>query len=446
VKNLYVTLEVQPSTPDGTLLMAEAVADGERAQDTTLVLEEQQLGLAPLEIFVDDGKIYAEPAEELRYKITVKNAFAEARTYKLITHLPQNLHFINATGEFRRDNRSIEWHDQYINEGEVVVYELVGYIERDAPEFANIRLKVSSAAAIGSDTTTVLYEQIPPAALDVSVSDGQQSVKPGEKLTYTIEIKNNRGKLLTGVDVKNAQPMYTEFVSATEGGYWTGKDVFWKDLTISPHGRRSLQVTLRVRSDAPLGAGLRNRVHVAGHEAVDVTLVSDVTIGNSAMNSPRTRSLLNKFADKSEVRPGDTVTYTIAVRNTLDHPIRNVVVEDRMDTKYMSVINAERGQMVGDKITWNISELAPNQEWSVRYTARVKDHTPHGVQIANVATVSGEGMQSVSLTHTTSTLRIGVVTELPKSGAPLDVIFAGLSLLLGSFPTMWIRRRSFVLA
>jgi len=444
VKNLYVTVQVNQDASDGNILYSEASADGERASDTTQVREEE-IGIAPLEIFVDDGRIYAEPSEELHYKIVVKNHFGPDRDFTLYTHIPSFLRFMDATGGYKRDNRSVEWHDQFIAHGETVVYDLFGVIERDAPEFANLRLRVSSDAALGSDTTTVLYEQIPPAALELSIDDGNSTALNGQELTYLIHIRNNQGKLLTGVDVKNGMPVYTEFVSATEGGYWTGKEVHWKDLTVSPFGSRTMQVTLRVRSDAPLGAQLRHSVRSAGREAVDVTEVSDRASSQGAVQQVNSPRLLRKVSDRTEVRPGDTVSYTIYVQNTLEHPVLNVHVEDRMDSRFSTVLNAEHGQMLGDRIVWDIPHLDPGQKWQVTYTVRVNPDVPHGTELANVVTVNGEGMESVSLTHRTYTTRIGVVTELPKSGAPLDVLFASFMALFSGFPTLWIRRRSMII-
>ncbi|MBU0767157.1 DUF11 domain-containing protein [Patescibacteria group bacterium] len=443
VKNLNVTVRVNQDVRDGIILYAEVTADGERASDTTQVKEEE-FGMAPLEIFVDDGRVYAEPMEELHYKIIVKNQFGPDRNFSLYSHIPPFLSFLDASGGYKRDNRSVEWHDQFIANGETLVYDLLGVIERNTPEFSNLRLRVSSDAALGTDTTSILYEQIPPAALDLSIDDGQSTAVNGQELTYLVRISNNQGKLLTGVDIKNGLPIYTEFVSATEGGYWTGKEVHWKDITISPFGSRTLQVTLRVRSDAPLGAQLRHSVRAAGREAVDVTEVSTSASGQRNVQPVNNSRLLRKVSDRTEVRPGDTVNYTIYVQNTLENPVRNVRIEDRMDSRFSTVLNAEYGQMQGDRIVWDIPQLDPGQKWQVTYAVRVDPNVPHGTEIANVVTISGEGMESVSLTQRTYTTRIGVVTQLPRSGAPLDVIFAGIMAFFSGFPTMWIRRRSLV--
>ncbi|MBU0458062.1 DUF11 domain-containing protein [Patescibacteria group bacterium] len=445
VKTLNVSVELMNTIPDEELLFAEAAASDQRATDTTMVLEKDVMRV-PFEIFVDDGKVYAEPGEVNAYKISVKNAFGDDRTFTLHAQIPITLEFLNASGMYKRTNRSIEWEDEYIAAGETVVYEIVCAVERDMPEFTTITLNASAEAAYGSDSTTIIYEKVPPAGLSVTVNDGHIAAKVGDELTYEIVIHNNQSKFISSIDVVNALPIYSEFVVASDGGTWTGKEVYWKGISVSPNGKRVLYVTGRVRSDAPLGAALRNGVRVAsGHEAVDVTEVSDVTVSQNAPAKPvKSNVLLRKVADRSEIRPGDTVSYSIYLRNTLDHAISNVVVEDRIDQAYTEILDGDVGQMVGDRIVWNIPVMEPGASWDVSYTVRISPNAPHGIGIANVVSVSGDGLENIALTERVHTSQIGVMTYLPNSGAPLDVMMSGVLMLLAGIPTIWTRRRLLV--
>jgi len=430
VKELYVHVNVSDDARTDELLIAEVYVGDMSATDTTKVEDGNNMRV-PMEIFVDDGRIYAEPGEVLEYKILVRNTFGEDREYTLRTQLPPVLQFIGATGEYKRVNRSVEWHDQFLPAGGEAVYEISAEIDRETVEFGMIRLRVASEAAFGTDTTTILYEEIPPSSISVKVNDGFQAASVGQELTYAIELTNNRAKLIQGgVDVKDAIPMYTEFVDASEGGYWNGQDVFWKGVTIAPYGKRTLYVTARVRSDAPIGAILRNSVSVEGREAVDQTTVD---VNSSKVNRPPvmpTNVLLRKVSDRSEVRPGDTVQYSIILRNTFEHPIRNVVVEDRIDDRYSDVVGSSNGEMIGNRIVWNVPVLNPGDTWGVDYTVRIRPDAPHGVEIANVVSVEGEGLERTSLTERVRTSSIGIVTRLPRSGAPIDLLFVGIMLLL----------------
>jgi uncharacterized repeat protein (TIGR01451 family) len=445
VKNLYVSIEVSPYAKDGALLVAEVISDDAKASDTTIIVEKEEMAPPPLFISVNDGRVFTEPNEELRYQITVDNTNGPDRDFALRTYLPPFLTLLSASGLYKQEQREVVWNDEFIAAGERVVYELNAVVERDAPEFTILRLRVSSAAALGTDTTTVLYEKIPPTAAELSVNDGHETAVNGEELTYAILLHNNEEKLLTGITMKDAIPTYTEFVSATEGGRWTGNDVLWEGLTVSPFGKRLLNVTVRVRSDAPLGALLKNSVQAAGRVAVDVTEVSTTSQGNDTVQPKNTTALLRKVADRNEVRPGDVVQYTIYLRNTLDHVITDISVDDRMDPTFATVLNAQQGELAGDTITWYVGTLNPGEEWSVQYNVRIDPNTPHGTQIANVVSVSGTGIESLSLTELVRTSSIGVMTKMPPSGAPLDVLCAGVIALLSALMTGIVRRKQSLL-
>jgi len=445
VKNLKVSVEINENTPPDTLLFAQVSADDQRAQDTTLVRETELLR-APMEIFVDDGKIYAEPGEISVYKITVRNSFGDDRRFSLQAQLPVTIEFLNASGLFKKDGRTVTWTDEYIKSGDENFYEITAAVERKVPEFTTVSMGVSSEAAFGIDTTTVIFEQLPPSAFDVSMTDDRQFAAPGSEITYNVVISNNQSKLITGADAVVALPTYTEFVSADEGGYWTGKEVFWKNITISPFGKRVLHVTLRVRSDAPIGAPLRNSVNIDGRSAVDITEVS--TGSPNALNqrgNSNSNVLLRKTADRSEVKAGDAVRYTIYMRNTLDHPIRNVRVEDRLDLKNVEILNAQSGELDGGRIVWTIPELSESQTWEVSYLIRVKDGVPNGTEIPNVVSVSGEGLENISLTQRVRTSVVGVTDNMPASGAPLDALFSSALSALSALGA-WLSKRRILAA
>ncbi len=446
VKELFVNTYLNSDAREGDLLIAEAYAGDIRVTDTTKVYSKDKMRV-PMEVFVDDGKIYAEPDEMLTYQVLVKNTFGKDREFTLRTQLPPPLHFMGASGDYKRTNRSVEWEKQFLPAGGEALYELKAQIDRETTEFGMLRVRFATEAAFGTDTTTILYEELPPAAINVRMTDGYSEARVGELLTYAVDIKNNQAKLVQGVDVKGAIPMYTEFVDASEGGYWNGQDIFWKGVTISPHGSRTLLFTVRVRSDAPLGANLRGSIHVEGREAVDQTTVSErnVKLADKTPERPQIRNtLLRKIADRHEVRPGDTVGYSIYLKNTYDHPIRNVRIEDRIDSQYSAIVDAQQGVMEGDRIVWNVPVLNPGEGWEVHYTVRIFQNVPHGMEISNIVSVNGEGLESISLSERVRVGAVGVVTRLPKSGAPLDTIFVSMMAVLSGIPTLWMRRKYLV--
>lgn len=438
-QRLYVKVVVNPYVENGATMTAQVVtSEGERAADVTHITGSSVLPLpSTLRLSVTDGKDFAAPEEELRYQLAVENVGPDARTFTLRADLPDTISFLGATGQYDHEGNVVRWLDQVIAPGDVRLFEIMAYVERETPDFSNITLKASVDGHPQSDLTVVQRGPVL-RGFEVSLTDGQQEASPASELMYEIHLRNNDDVLATGLAVSAALPMYTEFVDAGNGGVWTGNNVRWSNMTVSPHGERVLTFTAHVRTDAPLDAELRATAEALGQVGVDLTTVVAGVVRKDARDSD---VMLRKFADKSEVRPGDTVTYTIELRNTTDHPFRSVRIEDRLDTLYMKVLGAESGMMQGDQLVWFVDELAPGQIWRVRYSVEISPRAPHGSFLDNVVTVSGEGLETQSLNERVFTGKTGVVRKLPPTGAAYDAIFLLFAGIAGAGQTFAFRKR-----
>lgn len=436
-RRLFVDVSVDPYAQVGGVMTAEVTAGGERAADNTTIDGPRIVSVPPeLRLRVSDGKDYAGPDEELRYVLTVENISDTDRVFELRGELPAQLVFLSATGQYQEQNGSVRWINQTIRAGDVRTFELMAQIEHDVVDFTSIVFK-ASVDGIPAGDTTVVQRQPMIEGFEIFVTDGLTTVAPASEVTYQIRLRNNDDILASGLSVNAALPTFVEFMEASNGGIWTGNNARWENITVSPHGERTLTVIGHVRTDAPLGATLRMTAETQGLVGVDQTAVST---GEPA-RSGRTAALLSKTADRTEVKPGDTVTYTITLRNTTDHPFRAVRVEDRLDNRFMTVVGAERGQMQGGQLVWGIPELAPGQVWTVRYAVEISPRAPHGFAIDNVVIASGEGLEAVSLTEKVYTTRLGVVRGLPPTGAAFDALFLAMSGLAGMVQTLVLKKR-----
>ena len=326
--------------------------------------------------------------------------------------------------------------DQLIRAGDVRTFEIMTAVDHGVVDFTSIVLK-ASVDGIPAGDTTVVQRQPVIEGFAILVTDNMSEIAPASEVTYEIHLQNNDDILATGLSVNAALPTYVEFMEASNGGIWTGNNTRWDNLTVSPHGERVLTVIGHVRTDAPVGATLRMTAETQGLVGVDHTAV----VAGAPARTGRPSALLSKTADRTEVKPGDIVTYTITLRNTTDHPFRSVRIEDRLDNRFMTVVGAERGQMQNGQLVWNIPELAPGQAWTVRYAVEISVRAPHGFEIDNVVLASGEGLETISLTEKVYTTRLGVVRGLPPTGAAFDAIFLALSGLAGMAQTVFLRRK-----
>lgn len=446
VRKLTVTVEVDPDAKKDLLLVTQVASEGQKDTDTTRVEPDAnaKIGATPrLNISVTDGLKYAQPGELLNYVVSVRNPTNSEREYDLRLQIPTDTRVEFVSGDHSSNRQAISWMNQKIGPRGAREYKVSVRIDSDAKEFYMVRTRASAGASLATDTTTV-HTGVLPNAIVATTTDGLDEIVPGALVTYDIGLQNLTNSLATEVDVANALPSYLEFVDASEGGYWNGKNIRWENLTVAPDGTRSLRVTGRVRSDAPVGERLRNTVSVNGFESVDVTQVGNRVSGVGL--APQDAVLVYKNADRSEVHPGENVHYTVSVRNTTGHKLYNVRVEDRMDSPHISVLNADSGQLQGNRIVWTVPVLEPGQDWSVGYNAKVDYRAPHGVSIPNIVTVSGEGMNTVSLQERIHTMNIGVISNLPPTGAAFDALFLALSGIAGAAQTLWQRRKLLLLA
>ena len=436
-RRLAVSVSVDPYAQVGGAMTAEVTCEGERAADTTIIQGSRVVTLPPeLRLHISDGKDYAGPDEELRYVITVENLSDVDRVFELRGELPAALSFLAATGQHQEQDGSIRWTDQLIRSGDVRTFEVMAAVEHDVVDFTSMVFKVSVDGIPAGDTTVVQRQPLV-EGFNITVSDDLSEVTPASSVTYQIHLRNDGDILATGLSVSAALPVYVEFMEASNGGVWTGNNVRWENLTVSPHGDRVLTVSAHVRTDAPVGAALRMTAETQGLVGVDLTSVAS----GAPSRGELPQALLSKTADRSEVKPGDTVTYTITLRNTTDHPFRTVRIEDRLDSRFMTVLGAERGQMQNGQLVWGIPELSPGQAWSVKYSVEISARAPHGFEIDNVVLASGEGLETLSLTETVYTSRIGVVRGLPPTGAAFDAIFLALSGCAGVAQTLFLKRK-----
>ncbi|MEU3656810.1 hypothetical protein AB0E67_29175, partial [Streptomyces sp. NPDC032161] len=179
------------------------------------------------------------------------------------------------------------------------------------------------------------------AGLSLSKSDGLTSVAPGQKYTYTLDVANLLpSEKITGAVLTDVLPADVTFVSATQGGQVTGQGepdaygnrpggvVTWAldDLggaaAASPGGDKtdggtdttaSVKVTVLVMPDAK--GDIVNTATVTAPDPADDT----ARLSAEAKDTDGLRSL--SVAKKSDakaagVSEGDTVTYTVTVKNT----------------------------------------------------------------------------------------------------------------------------------
>ncbi len=271
--------------------------------------------------------------------------------------------------------------------------------------------------AVGAATgpTAPVYVSLPD--LRISKTDNPDPATPGQPLAYTIVYSNASAVPATGVVITDTLP---DFIT---GGYASpspsgtiaaGETITW---AIGPLAGNSgnLTILLVVTLTVPIADGtvLTNTAGVFCNEGVSAHTGPVTTTVRSAPAFQVT-----KTASHTPVRPGDRVTYTVAVTNTGTEDATGVVITDVLPahTTFADATPPYSGP-AGGVLTWTVGTL--NVGASALYTLAVTVDVPltNGLQLVNRAYVSS----AQGVTGTASavvTVQSSPILHLVKSDAP----------------------------
>ncbi len=400
-RSFYVHAQVAPNAAPGLLLVARAVADTATATDTTMI-NKDSTGPYPqnqLVVNVTDGQDHVMPRQILNYTVTVQNPENTAATVDVRSTIPDALIVSGPSSPIAElIGKELVWRAVTFQPRETKVFTITATVHSMAPNGYPIQLVVKAGKIAGYDRSTVGNGQITQTILGSYITDNRTIATRGMLLNYVVHIDNQSGWLDTNASVNAAIPQYSEFVGATEGGYWDGKNVRWPGLFVAPGGTRDLLFTVRVRSDAPDGTTLSATSYVQGTISRDDTRVSGTSVTNNQWYpvygsqaygyhhaAPDAGVSVRKTVNKSRVRAGDDVTFTLTVRNSSNTDAHNIVLEDAFLPEQLSVMDAGGAQVNGDRLNWYIGDLRSGQARTFVYTAHVNDFVPQGTSIVNEA-------------------------------------------------------------
>ncbi|MDO8649539.1 MAG: LPXTG cell wall anchor domain-containing protein [Candidatus Peregrinibacteria bacterium] len=408
-------------------------------------------------IDVTDSRTIVDEGDTLTYRITLRNGTRRQREVDVRFLQPSETRFLSASDGGDRSGDTVRWDNLVVARSSTRTLTVRVDVD-DARDGDLLTAEVTSEGERDTDTTRVENngdndddddddddDDNDGDEFSLSVTDGTSTVERGDELTYRIRVENQRNSS-SYADVIAYIPTYTTFVTANNSDSRSGDTVRWNNVSVGPDGSRTLSLTIRVRSDAPLERELTMRVTGGGGQASDRTRVvrtsSSSRSSTSRSGTTGDRVLLRKVADRSEVQPGDRVTYTIQVNNITGKRIRNIRVEDRYDDRYATVIGGGNdASYSGNRLRWDIDDLAIGEVWERSYTLEIDRTAPHSQQITNILTVDGPDIDSMSLTERVRTGRTGVIRTLPSTGAAYDSLFVAGTLFSGLGLTAVQRRR-----
>jgi uncharacterized repeat protein (TIGR01451 family) len=110
------------------------------------------------------------------------------------------------------------------------------------------------------------------AALNLTITDDQTTIEPGEVLTYSIIVSNNGTTNVQDAIVIAMLPSSATFVLASDAGAVSGQTIVWNNLRVDAGSSRELNLYARVSSNIDHNAIITTNVRIqSGKSASDST-------------------------------------------------------------------------------------------------------------------------------------------------------------------------------
>ncbi|MFP4394265.1 MAG: hypothetical protein ACLFTI_03295 [Anaerolineales bacterium] len=292
---------------------------------------------------------------------------------------------------------------------------------------------------------------VAPALRAAKMAAPRGEVVVGERLTYTV-VMRNVGSAPAHVELSDPIPTHTTYVtnSAAVPGYAppsydAGADTLaWADsLAVGEIATLTYQVD--VTPGAPAGAVITNAATIQELSYPDDPAIF-TEIATHTLRAP-TLLATKTSTPTGYVGFGETITYTLALRNPADG-IASVELRDPIPTHttYVSdsVAIAPAGYPLpayaADEITWQ-GEIGPRAAVTLTFAVTVNQDQEAPATITNTAQI--HELSGATLTDITATNRIGVaILDTAKRATPAGDILPGMRLTytipirnIGSAPT-----------
>lgn len=294
---------------------------------------------------------------------------------------------------------TLQWKDGFGSKDKPVSQTIYAKWKENGPETPDLKISdfqkklVNSAADIpdGINVSGITY---PDADGKVMIPDDGTSVT----LLYTITVTGDPGK---EYEVKDSGAKWVEGSAPMKGTIPAGK-------------KAVIYVTKSfTKDDIKDGQVINTAIVTPGKDDESTTIGTETT---PAGTPEKTTLQVEKEADKDFTEKGDTIVYTITVKNTGAHKAENVVIIDQLDSSKLEFISAKLGdkefetEPAGGR--YPVGDMEKGASATLTITAKVKDNVKPEDVIHNEADAQLDN-PAKDVTPDTEDVTVG--------GSPLDV-------------------------
>jgi uncharacterized repeat protein (TIGR01451 family) len=248
---------------------------------------------------------------------------------------------------------------------------------------------VSATADNETVTTTVTIDRV---ELAISKTDGVDTARPGDVLTYTLTITNDSALNATGIVVTDTLPVSTTYAGGSDWHQVGDLGVYTHTVGGLGAGE-STTLSISVRLTETLPAGFD-------------TITNTAQVADDGKNGPRASGrdddvdlvgflpdlVMAKENGVDSAEPGQMLTYTLTISNVGTQGATGVVVSDTLPAHTGFVGASDEGAELDGVVTWPAFDLDVGGSVERQLTVQVDDSLPSGVKaITNTAVAMEPG-------------------------------------------------------
>ncbi len=255
------------------------------------------------------------------------------------------------------------------------------------------------------------------SSYDVDKTVDKTTAKPGETINYTIHVKNTGDTDITNVKVTDKLPAYYSDTKETiKSQNTTSGSILKGDNTVTfsklaKGETATITISYTIKPETALECGttkIANIVTSTSDQAKDEDSKdnneADTTVTKECQPETEKKPAydIDKKVSKTAAKPGDTIIYTVTVRNTGELDLTNVKVSDKLPAYYSTVDvktdapSEVKGDMVKDgEITIAKMPVGSKAVITITYTIKPdKDMTCGDTVIDNQASGTTDQTQA----------------------------------------------------
>jgi uncharacterized repeat protein (TIGR01451 family) len=300
----------------------------------------------------------------VNFTITViNNGPSNATMVRITDELIKEFGFINATGNYTRTGQKLVWTIDRLSNGTnaSVWVQVKVLIDGNFTNVASVNCSENTTEITSDDVNVTVNPVVNLTLIKAALN---ATVNVNDLVNFTITVINNGPSNATMVRITDELIKEFSFINATGNYTRTGQKVIWTIDRLSNGTNATVWIQVRVITDGKF-------TNVAAVNCSENT--TEITSnGTNVTVNPVVDLSVNKTVSKTNVKIGDSVVYTITVRNDGPSNAAGVVITEGLNgTVEITGIDPSKGRYNQTTSEWTIEKLNAGESAILNLTVKL---------------------------------------------------------------------------